>query len=723
VKTVFLRALEAEDKAEALLTAIREPASAQGKQRFEVDTKSFAGVPRSPFAYWVSERLRSLFKELPAFEAEGRSAKQGLATTADFRFVRTWWEIPDVTVGERWFNFAKGGVFSPFYADVHLNVNWEYQGSQIKAQIIQRYPYLNGNAGYVAKNTDRYFQAGLTWPLRTQSGLSMRAMPAGAVFGHKGPAAFGRTSDQTELLALLATANTAVYRCLVNLQMAFGSFEVGVIQRVPVPRFTTDDRNTLAGLSHHAWALKRALDTRTETSHAFRLPVLLQVEGERLVARAATWTEHVGLLEKELTAIQAQIDKRCFDLYGIDEADRGAITQGFGGTINAAAEDSEGEVDDDADTETSEAATADAATLTAELLSWAVGVAFGRFDIRLATGERAMPPEPEPFDPLPVCSPGMLTGEDGLLLNAPPTGYPIDFPTDGVLVDDAGHPRDLTARVRAVFEAVFGADADARWNEAAAMLDPKERNLRAWLAQTFFDQHLKRHSKSRRKAPIVWQIGTPSAEYSVWLYAHRLTKDSLFQIQNDLVGPKLALELRKQLGLAQAAGPNPSSSQRREIAAQEAFVEALRGMLDEVRRVAPLWAPDLNDGIVLTMAPLWRLVPQHKAWQKELKAAWEALCAGRYDWAHLAMHLWPERVVPKCATDRSLAIAHDLEDVFWAAGADGKWKPRATPTKTIEALVAERRSPAVKAALESLLEAPMSKTGGARGRRAAGENS
>ena len=91
-------------------------------------------------------------------------------------------------------------------------------------------------------------------------------------------------------------------------------------------------------------------------------------------------------------------------------------------------------------------------------------------------------------------------------------------------------------------------------------------------------------------------------------------------------------------------------------------------MRDEVTRVAPLWNPDLDDGVVLVMAPLWRLVPQHKPWQKELKTHWDELCAGKYDWAHLAMHLWPERVVPKCAEDRSLAIAHGLEDVFWDRG-------------------------------------------------------
>ena len=100
------------------------------------------------------------------------------------------------------------------------------------------------------------------------------------------------------------------------------------------------------------------------------------------------------------------------------------------------------------------------------------------------------------------------------------------------------------------------------------------------------------------------------------------------------------------------------------------------------------------------MAPLWRLVPQHRAWQKELKAAWDSLCAGEYDWAHVAMHLWPERVVPKCATDRSLAIAHGLEEVFWEEDAKGKWAARKQPLTPVATLVAERTSPAVKVGSE-----------------------
>ena len=64
------------------------------------------------------------------------------------------------------------------------------------------------------------------------------------------------------------------------------------------------------------------------------------------------------------------------------------------------------------------------------------------------------------------------------------------------------------------------------------------------------------------------------------------------------------------------------------------------------------------------------------------------------------MHLWPERVVPKCAEDRSLAIAHGLEDVFWVQDDDNpdKWHPRHTPTTPIDQLIAERTNPTTTAA-------------------------
>ena len=715
MKTVFLRTVKAEDKRTALMSAVHDVTGAGS--RLDVDAEDFAAIPGSPFAYWVSPAMRSLFRSNDSVAGRGILTKCGLGTLDDFRFLRTWWEP---THQEAWRHFIKGERSSPWYGSQSMVVSWRREGSELKRFVESKV----GSASRKVQAQDFYGRPGVTWSRRPHRRGWFRMAPASAIFADNGPMAF---ADTKTLSALLPVLNSAVAQMLMQTQMSRGqgdsgqtlTFEVGVVDNLPLPNGVLPQ--AFAALARRAWSIKRNLDTRTETSHAFVLPALLQVEGETLAFRSAAWSEHVRESNAEVDAIQAEVDERCFELYEIDGEDRRAINEGFGGSP-AGAEVSEEEPGEDAETEEEAAAEAgaDRTALAAELVAWAAGVAFGRFDVRLATGARALPAEPEPFDPLPVCSPAMLTGEDGLPLARPPAGYPLLFPEGGILVDDPGHPRDLTAAVRAVFETVFGLRADAVWQEAAALLDPRGHDLRSWLASGFFEHHLKRHSKSRRKAPILWQLGVPSGRYSVWCYAHRLTRDSLFAVQNDIVAPKLAHEERRHSSLVTQAGPTPSAHDRVDIATQEAVVDELRALLDEVRRVAPLWNPDLDDGIVLVLAPLWRLVPGHRAWQKELKSRWDELVAGKYDWAHLAMHLWPERVVPKCATDRSLAIAHDLEGIFWIEGADGKWTRRSTPTQPLDELVAERTSPAVKAALASLLEAPGPAGGGGRHARNAG---
>jgi hypothetical protein len=397
--------------------------------------------------------------------------------------------------------------------------------------------------------------------------------------------------------------------------------------------------------------------------------------------------------------MQAEIDEVSFSLYGVSDEDLHAIDEGVGDLDVGDESGGAGEQDlDGAEDEVG----IDPKTVAAELVSWTVGVVVGRFDIRLATGERDWPAEPDPFDPLPVCAPGMLTGNDGLPLDASPPRYPVH--ASPLLVIDPGHPLDITTRVRSVFETVFGDEADAWWADVAQALGARGRELGSWLDKGFFDHHLRTHSKARRKAPILWPIGTASGSYQVWLYAHRVTGDSLFQVRHDIVSPKIALEDQRLTQLRQAAGPSPTASHRSEIDKQAAFVDELRELAQRIDLVAPLWAPDLNDGVVVALAPLWQLFAHHRTWSRELKSHWAKLVAGEYDWAQLAMHLWPERVIPKCAEDRSLAVAHNLEEVFWAQDPDSpdKWHPRSTPTTAVDELIASHHIPAITAALSQV---------------------
>ena len=140
-------------------------------------------------------------------------------------------------------------------------------------------------------------------------------------------------------------------------------------------------------------------------------------------------------------------------------------------------------------------------------------------------------------------------------------------------------------------------------------------------------------------------------------------------------------------------------------------------MRDDVERIAPLWAPNLDDGVIINAAPLWRLFGHTKKWQKACYACWEKLVDGDYDWSHLAMHLWPERVVRKCSNDRSLAIAHGLEEVFWSEDSDGKWSKREVSKDEVEGLIEERSSDAVTTARDALVALPGPTKKRSRGRR------
>ena len=45
---------------------------------------------------------------------------------------------------------------------------------------------------------------------------------------------------------------------------------------------------------------------------------------------------------------------------------------------------------------------------------------------------------------------------------------------------------------------------------------------------------------------------------------------------------------------------------------------------------------------------------------------WERLQRGDYDWSHIAMRYWPERVREACTANKSFAIAHGHEE--WYGG-------------------------------------------------------
>ena len=344
-----------------------------------------------------------------------------------------------------------------------------------------------------------------------------------------------------------------------------------------------------------------------------------------------------------LESTQAEIDQIALDLYGFEEADRDTILGGLAG-ISSESEGSQNTADDDPTEQSGES--------LASLLSWCTGVAFGRFDWRLATGEREAPPEPEPFDPLPAKSPGML-----------PDGDSSFHQHTGILVDDPGHPHDIARLVDSVLERI-----DV----------PAPSDVRRWLRRDFFKEHISQYSKSRRKAPIYWPLSTSSGSYTLWVYYPTLSSQTLYTAVNDFLEPKLK-EVADDVH-ALRSKTDRSAKEEKEYAQLQDLEMELKELRETILAIAKDYVPNHDDGVQITAAPLWSMF-QRKPWQKILKDTWKKLEKGDYDWAHLAMNYWPDRVHEKCIADKSLAIAHGLEDLYEGC---------ATPFERKESLSNER---------------------------------
>ena len=657
-------------------------ATGQAEETYTLDPADFFLIPGSPFAYWVAESIRQLFRTLPSLAESGVSVQHGASSKNDFRFLRLAWEAPLNTIGQglRWALFAKGGEYSPFYADVHLLVNWENDAQEIHEYLVERYPYLDGNTDWILHPENTYFHPGITYISRPMRGFCARVLPAACVFAHISPAIF--VSDKYDLFAVLAILNSATTDAFLSLSLSRGSetsgqtkaFEVGQIQRMPFSAPAQDVSSLLHRLASEAHDLQRERDRTNETTHAFCLPGLARYRERSLHEAARALDAEEQATQARLNAIQSEIDDLVFDLYGLSVTDRELIRREMGESANRRTSESAKDTEhatrnaESADTvdEEEPSLPEDLPARVQNLLMWCVGVAFGRWDVRKALDPALLPPLGGPFDPLPRCAPGALTGTDGLppvkaadiaseawlrarenVLHIPPfsapphahTPYPLPIAWDGILVDDPTHPSDIVIRVRSVLALLWGDRADTIEREACEVLGL--RALRDYFRdprQGFFPFHIKRYSKSRRKAPIYWLLQSEKRSYAIWFYCHRLTPATLYAAGRDYADAKVALEMGRleelRQGLERLAG-SARKHREQEIERQQRLVAEVtdfRNRLDAVAlRNLP---PDLNDGVLISIAPLWELVP----W-KEAQHTWEALAAGEYAWSTMARQM------------------------------------------------------------------------------------
>ena len=330
-QTVFLRLLQAEDKAAKLVDAVACLREGQPPNSVVhvVDPNSFRQVPGSPFAYFTPSIVFQVFRRLPTFENDRRNVRCGMGTLDDFRFLRTWWEVEAWMVGHkrtdtygfaRWIPFAKGGCASPYYSPVPLVVDYRDDGAELKAFVREKV----GSETRKVQAQGFYFRPGITFGRRIRR-FSPAALPAGCIFSDSANSVFCDGDDAKELFDHLVILNGSTIRILLSMFVPLRKMEVGYLQRLP---FVASSETALAVLGRSCFDVVVRRASCDELGHVFHLPALLQVFGKTLSDRIACVRLQVVDADRQLAENQRAIDDIAFRLYGIEGEDRRAIEEG-----------------------------------------------------------------------------------------------------------------------------------------------------------------------------------------------------------------------------------------------------------------------------------------------------------------------------------------------------------------------------------------------------------
>ncbi len=630
----FFRLIRCDHKEQALRSSVRAiNSSSPDKYGYLRRVRKLSSLPGSPIAYWISDRLLDRLRTIPSFEGSSGTVKQGIATADEFRFARAWWEIE--AVSHKWIPYSKTSEYSPFWDDMTWVLNYENDGGELLA---------TGKAR--VQGTAFFGRPGVTFPSRSVLGFNPRVHPASSAFGHTGPTAFPNRIPPIALLGLLASrpAEYAISLFVGSLQGEAGShplhYEVGVIQRLPCPALSEAETESLSAHSSLAVQSIRSLSIDNEISRDFsRLAYY-----PKCSLKEAAIKSHQRALSVMNQVLQARqvMDAIASSCFGFNDSDLQEMEQEFASRVPPSTGVWRVYFGVEPEPANHEA-------FVCRQLSIMLGFIWGRWDIRRSMKNEEAPQSCNPFSPPSTLSPGMLRGPGGLPATQTPEGYPLRIDWDGILVDDPDHPDDIIRRVRDVLEVIWSDRADSVEKEACEILGVSD--LRDYFRKPgpggFWDDHIKRYSKSRRKAPIYWLLQSSKKNYALWVYYHRLDKDILFKALLNYVEPKIRREetrldeLRSQKTALGAASKGAKKLDK-DIDRQDAFLSELRDFGDKLRRAANLHLdPDLNDGVVLNIAPLWELVP----W-KEAKSYWDDLIGGKYEWSSIGKQLQEKGIVP-----------------------------------------------------------------------------
>ena len=554
-------AAQTADKNEVLLERLRKRAFTT------LSLSEFVNLPDSPLVYWLSPRMRASLRS-KALLGNFASARIGMATGKNDRYVRVWTEVSQNRIGfglpsrmaalaskRKWFPYAKGGPLRKWFGNCDAVVDWENDGHSLQTT---KHP-TDDRIWAHNFNLDQIFRQAICWTVVTNIDSSFRFFPEGCLFD--AAAGLLQAHEESANMWLLAALNSVSAREFLRLLNPTFNLHPGYLEKVPISESAKTNAETFG---RGCVALARADWDNFETSWDFGDQPLLRpgLKGATLEASWRNWEAQSTAAIRRMQELETENNRLFIAAYGLD-----------------------GELQPEVPEAQITLARAETRRDMAAFLSYAVGCMMGRYSSD---------------------HPGLILANAGDTLREflEKVGKPLAELTfapdeDGIIpvLDGEWFEDDIVARTRDFLRATFG-EATLREN-LRFLEDSLGKDLRKYFLNDFYKDHLQTY----KKRPIYWLVQSPRKGFSVLLYLHRYTRDTMNLVLNRYLRD-YQVKLRNRLAhLTQVQATAPTAKAKTEARKEADKLTKTLHECDEWERqtVLPLAQArielDLDDGV------------------------------------------------------------------------------------------------------------------------------
>ena len=558
-----------EKQGEVETIEIREHRFLEKKGIFFANQDSFAKIPGSPVAYWISKELLTDFKAQKVSDIS--SPKVGLQTGENDRFVRLWYEVNNAKIKfdahsmesaiqsqAKWFPYNKGGFFRKWYGNNDCIVNWENDGYEIR-----HFYDKCGKLRSRPQNTNTYFKENITWSKISSGSIAFRYKPRGNIYDVAGTSIF---APHDMLFYLEAFLNSCVAGKIAEILSPTLNYEVGQISNFPL--IISNERNKILSVVQDLTKCSQLDWDSFETSwdftrHPFvkaitKYPNMMDIGNIYLAECYDIWAGECEERFEKLKANEEELNRIFIDIYGLQDE------------LTPEVEDKDVTV-----------RRADLSRDVRSFISYAVGCMFGRYS--------------PTYDGLAYAG---GTWDDGK--------YNIYKPdADGIIpiCDDEYFEDDMVGRFVEFVRVVYGdSSLEDNLRFIASALggkgQPKEV-IRNYFLNDFYTDHCKIY----QKRPIYWLFDSGKKNgFKCLIYLHRYQPDTIARIRTDYVHEQQARyrtaieDLEKQVAAATSTSERVKlTKQLNKVQAQDAelhqYEEKVHALADQMIKI------DLDDGV------------------------------------------------------------------------------------------------------------------------------